>query len=356
MTWKTALLLLLGLLIGGCAHRPFMVGVYDASRESLPELRAAGFDFVTIGWHERNRREFLDAAQTNDLRVIVWPHLKTAEGRAAMAKLDKHPALWAWQLFDEPDLNVFSPEQVEEIRRSLRKVARKPTYLVVASGAAVERYRGIANVIAVDWYPVPWSPVATVSREMRTARLAAQGRPFFAILQAFDWTAYREMILGDQELRPPTREELRCMAYLSLLQGARGILFYTYEAKGWKSWEHPETWQAVVDLTAELKAVAPVFEERVRWFATQTRYEDPNRMYNDIHEGAVALNVFRVRERRGSVAAGYYIVAINTTDSDRTFAYRRPFGEGEWVDRNYAPFEVFIDGPHPGPLAKERFP
>src|SRR5690606_33230381 len=145
---------------------------------------------------------------------------------------------------DEPDLHLLSPSNLRAYRARLRRVARKPVYLVLASGAAVEKYGHLADLVAVDWYPIPWNPLATVSREMRSARLASQGRPFLAILQAFDWRAFPQMIRSDQPLRGPTPEELRCMAYLSLFQGARGIIFYSYQAEAWSIREHPEMWAA----------------------------------------------------------------------------------------------------------------
>lgn len=344
------------LLLSGCAHRPFIIGMYDAPRDALPELREAGFNTVTMYLGETNRIEYLRAAAENGIGVIQPPNLASRAGLAEVRRLDKHPAFRAWYLSDEPDLNIVSPAQLRAARAKLRRVAGKLVYLVVASGTAVEKYGEIADLIAVDWYPVPWTPVATISREMRSARLASAGRPFLAIIQAFDWSAFPHLIRGDQPLRGPTHDELRCMAYLSLFQGARGILFYSYLADAWKIREHPEMWAAVTGLAAEIKDLAPIFEERVAWWPAETHYKNPAEMYNEIHEGAVALNFFRVRQRRGAIAPGYYSVAINTTPRAVDFAFRLPFEEGEWVQRRYDPFQVAITGPFEGPVASRRLP
>src|SRR5688572_11893241 len=191
----------------GCAHKssPMLIGIYDAPQRVLPKLREAGFNLVTIASGETSQKDFLDAAAGSGISVILSPKLESDAGLRETARLDKHPALWAWYLADEPDLNFIAPEKLRESRRKLKSVARKPAYVVVASGAAVEKFRSIADIMAVDWYPIPWAPLATVSREMRNGRLASQGRPFLAILQAFDWKAYPKMLIAPEApLRTPT--------------------------------------------------------------------------------------------------------------------------------------------------------
>lgn len=366
MKWLS-FICLLALALAGCARRPFVLGLYDVPARALPAVAAAGFDTVTIGYGETNRPAYLDAARQAGLKAILWPALATSQGLKTTARLDAHPAAWGWYLEDEPDLNIISPETLQERRRKLRQVARKPVYLVVASGPAVEKYGSLAEVVAVDSYPISWAPLAVVSREMRAARLAARGRPFFAVLQAFDWSVYPELLRTDAPQRPPTHEEMRCMAFLSLFHGAQGLLFYSYRAGAWDIEQHPAVWEALTNTVAEVRRLAPVFRERVPWAPVRSRYDGPpSEMHNEIHEGRVALNLFRVRKREGAIAPGHYIVAINTSPEPASFSFTLPFrGVSElstycapgpvtaragWISKNYSPFEVCIFGPVQQPL------
>jgi hypothetical protein len=355
----------------GCAQRQMLIGIYEAPRSALPKLKDAGFNWVTMGGGETNRARFLDAARDAGIQVVASPGLNSEAARQATARLDQHPALWGWYLQDEPDLNLVSPATLHARKKRLRSIAKKRALVVVASGAAIEPYRDTADIMAVDWYPIPWAPLATLSREMRGARLAAQGRPFLAILQAFDWAAYRRMLVGDVATRAPTREELRCMAFLSLFQGASGLIFYTYQG-AWKIEEHPQVWNAVTNVIAEVREKAPIFAGRPEWWPTQTRYESPGEMYNDIEEGSIALKLYRVRKQTGGIKPGYYFVAINTSQRPVAFSFRLPFRDifaviaacdaegialqGGWLKKRYDPFEICIFGPIALPLVSEILP
>jgi hypothetical protein len=306
-------------------------------------------------------RESLDAAAAAGLEVIG------SGGPDSYRALDAHPALRAWYLYDEPDMHRVSPAKVAAMNRELHRFARKPSFLVLMSGAAVEKYQESGDLIAVDWYPVPWAPVATVAREMRLARLGLDGRPFFAILQAFDWSSFPELLRADGPLRPPTRDETRCMAYLALMQGASGLFFYAYETDRWKLREHPPVWENITAVAAEILADAPIFSGRVKWWPVRDETHGPAAdMHNEIMEPRVLLGLFEVKKPQAGVAAGYYVAAANTSALPADFSFTLPFtqinhletsraGEpfvlqGRTIRKSYAPFEVAIFGPISGQL------
>lgn len=364
------------LLFGvGCAapKNEMVIGIYDAPRDALPRLSSSGFNLVTMAGSETNTLKFLDSASAEDIGVILSPELDTPAGRRRTARLDRHPALSAWYLMDEPDLHFIAPQKLHARKRELRRVASKPALVVLASGSAVERFRDVPDLLAVDWYPIPWAPLATISREMRTARLAAGEKGFLAIVQAFDWTAYSDLLVGPKEgLRPPTYDEMRCMSFITLFQGARGLLYYTFHAGAWKIREHPEVWDALRNIVAELRQRAPVFNERVKWWPDQTRYDDEAGMYNEIKEGKMLVNLFRVRNGTEQVGRGYYFVAINTTAEPVSFSFRLPFENlynietycapgatavrDGWLRKEYQPYEVCFFGPIEGNLVLNRLP
>ena len=148
------------------------------------------------------------------------------------------------------------------------------------------------------------------------------------------------------------------MAYMALALEARGLFFYSYQARTWKLAESP-LWPELKMLVAELRRVAPLFANAPVWFPNEFEYQDPTRMYNEVHEGAILPRLFKVSKKTGDLEGGYYFVVINTTGSDVGYDFRLPFSEinsvraGKetwplqegWLRRNYAPYEVVVLGP-----------
>jgi len=211
--------------------------------------------------------------------------------------------------------------------------------------------------------------VATIAREMRLARLAMQGQPFFAILQAFDWSGFPELLRTETPLRVPTGDEMRCMTYLALMQGASGIFFYSYQTDRWKLADHPDVWRSVTAIAQEVKTNSPLFEKRVEWWpAVIETHGPPADMYNEIMEARVLLSLFEVKRADGTVPAGYYLIAANTSGLPADFSFTLPFTRidqfetsraqepfvitGKTIRKSYAPFEVSIFGPITGELAQ----
>ncbi len=301
----------------------------------------------------------LDTAKTNGISVIGSISLKEPE---TIRSADRHPALRGWYLSDEPDMHLIAPWQVANLNAELHHLSRKPSLVVLMSGSAAEKYRDSAELIGVDWYPVPWAPVATVAREMRLARLGMQGRPFFAIIQAFDWASDPELVRTDTPLRKPTPAEIRCMTYLALTQGVAGLLFYTYQSDRWNIREHPEIWDVIGTLAREAQQKAALFANRVNWWPlVTTTHGAPAEMYNEIMEARILLSLFHLEKPSGDQASGYYMIAINTAATSTDLSFKLPFDpvesvavssagvqlslDGRWLRKKYEPFEVCIFGP-----------
>jgi hypothetical protein len=363
---RIAPLIVTFLLLTGCArHRASLpIGIFDPPGRAFPELAAAGFNLIVVP----ASKETLDAAAKSELAVLMREGGGLAakpNGPSLLRALDRHPAAWGWYLWDEPDLHQISPRRVRAQNQLLKRFVRKPTVLVHSTGASVEKYAGVADLVAVDWYPVPWSSVGTISREMRLARLGADDGRFLAILQAFDWNAAPELLETDVPLRAPSPEELRCMTYLALMQGASGIIFYAYTAGAWNLEANAPLHRAVLEIASEIRANEAMFGRRVSWWPASTEFfGPPNTMYNEIGESRISLALFRGRD-----ANQYYLFAVNTTGEPADFSLKLPFNdvrelrtscdsgafqaERGWIRKTYAPFEVCIFGPIQGVLADE---
>lgn len=356
---RLALILILLTQIG-CArrHQPILFGLYDVPAEAFPEVKQAGFDLVTIP-ASTDSKKYLNAAQQNGLQVL---HPSSAfsgpasRSDAELRNFDRHPALWAWHLYDEPDLHDLPPQHVSRIAHSFQLKARKPAALVLASGSAAATYAANLDLLMVDFYPVPWAPVSRFAKEMRLAKFARAEKPFFAVVQAFDWTHFSDVLGQTNNLRAPTIAEIRCMSYLALALEARGLFFYSYASRAWRLADSP-LWPELKNLIHELRKYSPLFQHPPLWWPTDVEFAGP--MYNEVHDSIVLTRLYHLASDTDHLRRGYYFVVINTVPTPTTFSLRIPFSsvtsiphhnktiplENGWLRQTYDPYEVKIFGP-----------
>jgi hypothetical protein len=358
----------------GCRHPrlgEYPVGIYGAPAEALPMLRDAGFNLV----RGSASREYLDAARRAGLGVLASPltsagfDFSATAARRAVQAYDRHPALWAWYLADEPDMHGVPPFLIRDAHRYMKTIgARKPTALVLYNGFEAPAYAGIPDILMIDRYPVPWMPLETFDQHVRLARHALRDsrQPLIAVIQAFDWRYYPEQMPIQKENRPPTYEELRCMTYCALVQQARGLFYYAYDDGRWRLAQQPETWQAVQQVVAEVRRMEPLFAGRHIWWAWRRalKYRDGPR-WNSVQESSVIVALVQVKAGTWNVPEGYYVVSVNTTPETHRLRLYLPFpgnpiapvwgedrvlvADENWVADDFAPYAVHLYGPLAGP-------
>lgn len=122
------------------------------------------------------------------------------------------------------------------------------------SKAIYEDLVAAIDVSAPYLYPVPYQPVSSVGDAVARARKASAGKkPVVAILQLFVW---------DAKDRYPTPAELRCMAFLALVEGAQGIGYYSYGSVTGRPKTNiaavqPELWKSVKQLNRDIADIGP---------------------------------------------------------------------------------------------------
>jgi hypothetical protein len=110
------------------------------------------------------------------------------------------------------------------------------------------------DVSAPYLYPVPYQPISSVGDAVARARTASGGKkPVLPVLQLFVW---------QPKDRYPTPAELRCMAFLSLVEGARGIGYFSYgsvtgQPKATIAAAQPELWKSVKKLNHDIAEIGP---------------------------------------------------------------------------------------------------
>ncbi len=258
-----AALFVLGAGLAACAKpAPFFpVGLYGVDDpKALASLREAGFNAIQSYSRDAALLSGLArAARSAGLRALFHPDALMSSGAAA-----RGVPLAAWYLVDEPDVQRMAPEALARREAEVKAWSGgATTAFVLGDGRAAERYAGSGDVLMVDWYPVPHLPLTSVGEQVRRTVEAAKGRPVWAVIQAFDWRDYpqhdpRKPRIG----RFPDLVELRFMSYLALIEGARGLWFFSYRRpSGLTLADSPELWWPVTSVAREVSLLAPALAE-----------------------------------------------------------------------------------------------
>src|ERR1017187_2365373 len=332
---RLVLIAFLGAMLTGCrspAPGFFPLGIYAAgSTNSLQEIRSAGFNLVT----GPADHEFLQAAGLHQLHVLAsipaipGRSFSSSQIKSTVRRQDSNPNLWAWYVVDEPDLNGISPTAVARANRAVKRFGRKPTALVLNSGTDALDYAAIPDILMIDRYPVPWLPLANFSQHVRLARFASgPPKPLIAVIQAFDWNYYPELVDNRPNLRVPTYEEIRCMTYSAVAEGANGLFYYAYDDGKWRMKDHPETWDALRKVAGEVNQRLPLFTAPHPWSGVYVTYSDWVSGWNESLNSAVTTVLLEVKVGNSTVNKGRYVLSVNTTRRTLNFQVHLPILPG----------------------------
>lgn len=231
---------------------------------SLAVLQKSGFNcFQTYTDDPARLAGLAEAARGLDMRMVAPPYKVMESSYADKAK--KWPVL-AWYLKDEPEVGWMPAADLLEMDRRVKEWSPKqPTAFVMGHGLPAMVYGAAADIVMLDWYPVPHLPLESVGRELALVRQgvrlmdpARPEKPLWAVLQAFDWIVYpqrRAKKVGGW----PTFEQVRFMTWLAVARGASGIFYFKYaDAKGVPLPQRPELWERYTRVAGELNAMSKV--------------------------------------------------------------------------------------------------
>ena len=195
------------------------------------------------------------------------------------------------------------------------------------------------------------------------ARLAlGRKKPLLAVIQAFDWTYYPELLPGKRGLRPPTEAELRCMSYCAWRGGRRGGCFTTATMMGdGKCPSIRRRGSHCSESRQRLKSASRCLKPSTRGGAIEI-----TRTVRDLMrrwKAASSSALLRVGPGTLLVPPGDYLLTVNTTDQALTYRIGSPaltqndlsvVGEARhaavidgWLEDKFGPFDVHIYGPIP---------
>ena len=329
---------------------PFLpVGFYSVPREHLAKVAKAGFTAVlTYDSNTQRLGEYLDEAERVGLKAVVHsPGLwfgKDGEEklREAVAALRDKPALLGWYLVDEPSTGRegTTPEDLKRLYAFMQEQdPYHPTFTVYCVPGEFELYRDTHDVFMCDPYPVGHAPLTYVAQWTELGKRAMAGRkPVVIVPQSFGSEE------GPQtQWRMPTAKEERCMGYLALVHGARGLFYYRFDvqehvpelaAAGKWPWRRigymPElradTWAGFERLGPELGRLAPVMLSPEPEMAVAVSPEQP-----ELHTA--------LREHEGKL----YLIAVNPHEEALEATVRIEGLEAQRARRVLAEAEVELE-------------
>ncbi|NLX54246.1 MAG: hypothetical protein GXY58_03950 [Planctomycetaceae bacterium] len=241
----------------------FPLGMYHvawkATREQMlqcvQDLADAGFNTVHTSCSDLDVfQEVLDRAEALGIHVITEGLRADSPG---LRRFMNHPAVLAWNSGDEPDITNVTPAEVGHHVDAIRDVdPRHLVYTTIASPELMHRYAPYTDVFSNDPYPLTGDKTDTLAVAQATARArAAVGpeRALWMVPQCFGYT------LGTWRVPTPAQE--RSMTYLALIEGANGLIWYTYDDVQFRVLDHPELWAMMKQLTREIRTLVPVLLE-----------------------------------------------------------------------------------------------
>jgi hypothetical protein len=163
---------------------------------------------------------------------------------------------------DEPELSGTPPAFLYSYRKYIQQeFSSLPTAAAMVRTRFLPYYTFCSDWLLVDPYPVPNRPLTWLSDSLDQAKKQVGANRVMAVIQAFGGEANASRGWS----RFPTLEEMRTLAFLAVVHGARGILFYDYPSAS-KTEAH---WEVVTRVVRDLNGVYP-------WLVRPTAQQDPD--------------------------------------------------------------------------------
>jgi hypothetical protein len=228
----------------------YLGGTWSTKKEDLKLISEAGFDTVLSyaygdDWQNDATpvlpETFLDEAHRHNLKVIYslkdmydgfaeYPrNNKTglASATEAVNRVKGHPALFSWYVNDE-----FEPEWIPKLKARYELIKtmdpNHPMYQVVGLYGIVHKFFEVSDAWGTDPYPIKDQAnrqISLVTDMTRITREAGHGtKAMWQVLQTYDEALYNKEL----QSRPPTLDEMRNMSYQALINGATGLIYYSY--------------------------------------------------------------------------------------------------------------------------------
>jgi hypothetical protein len=364
-------------------------------RNGIDELADAGATFLRTGifgpkslWDEpafARERAWQDAAARNGMHCMIGLRYAGSvqddkpENEAALRRVVEtfrdHPGMGAYYGIDEPEWGKHPPEPMERAYRIIKQLdPDHPVWICQAPRGTVEslkRYDACGDATGGDIYPISYPPalhVATtapgvpdVLRDNRDISLVGdftrmmtnvadgpRGRkPVWMVLQ-ISWSG---VVQPGRTLRMPTFPEQRFVTYQSIINGARGVIYFggsnaaalaeEDRPLGW-NWRH---WKRVLrPVVEEIGRKSPLYPALVAPDSKLALKAEGEGIEYCVRETEDAVFVFACRRSHQTAQVTFRGLPLRGGDGEVMFESPRRVtvgDDGAFVDW-FAPFEVHV--------------
>jgi len=226
---------------------------------------------------------FLDIAESHDKGVflglprgLIIDNPNSAWLAEMVSAVKDKPALFFWQLYDEPSNVTFNNSvnlmKLQDAYGTIKAAdANHPVQVV--DFFRLHEVDTYSDIISMELYPIRADNIVTINDDeaglMRSLRDLASGRgqapnsPFTTTLQGHDYRISRaisqnalDQIDIDGTTYRPNPDEIRAQAHLAIALGLYTPTYFWNDSSAYDlQSEAPEIWQAFVDLGAELNGL-----------------------------------------------------------------------------------------------------
>jgi hypothetical protein len=326
------------IMVNGKAFFP--LGTYHIGVDQMDTIKRMGFNCTTgplYGGHAQSlntaEKSFMDEAARKGMWVLqeLSEYVRTPERNfedisRMVSELRLFPSTLLYYAVDEPNPNSMPPELISHECAILHACDPEHPSLVLQVPGEVILYSRCGDMTGTDPYPIGSSvdeSLASVASAVGDAVKSAQGRPLIAAIQA-----HRQPPAGSKN-RYPTPAELRCMSYLALNHGAKGILYYawsdTYQFDG-------KIWPSGFAYDTTLMQAFPKLLSELRVMGMKYVMGDVKRLPAPLD--APTLDMVTIRYRGETT-----LVAVNPTAKELDTSLK--IG-GNVLKHHFDPFEVMI--------------
>ena len=311
--------------------KPFLpIGTYGAPVEDYEIIKEAGYNFVVASAQD------LDKVHEAGLLAAVHVTGKTPqEYFDFISKYKDHPAILCWMMYDEPGYHKTDLLYIYDIYNAAYKADKvHPSYLVITTPTVYKTYGRCCDVLAVDTYPITNGVIEDVGGNIAKAYDQLENEtPVWHCGQMFTWP----------EQRRPNSQEHRFMTYHPLMNGAKGLLWYTFKGYGqYLPVDDPVLWNSQKNLLAEISELIPLFLEP--GFGKQVRLVDDNKLIqakikkSPIGTFVIALNISKTETVKPKLIVGKkYNGTISEYKKERDIIIKNGILEDE-----FKPLDVHI--------------
>ncbi len=246
----------------------FTIGLYGVKTSTdIINAKEAGFNCVQS--YEKDPeiiKSLADETIKNEMQMIVYPD-KIIENKKNQSVAKDYPVK-AWYLFEEPDVHELSREKLISLNDNVKKIyPNKRTSFAIGQGFTKVPYYDIADILIVNWYPVPHLPLESFGENIALAKqglltAGQEKKDLWAVVQIFDWKEYEQYRKAENRIgRFPKKEEIRFMSYDALFNGATGLFYFNYYSNNKPlPEEKAKEWAKVVEVVQEMSFVGEILD------------------------------------------------------------------------------------------------